>query len=69
MRINLTLEYEMAGSSLKQTTGTLFYLQNLQKTGTTEQECPVCREALTDKVTVARVFKHSHFVTVVTWKL
>lgn len=50
--LRLQDECSEAEAALKRTTGTLFYLMNLQKSGSTEQECPVCKEALTDKWSV-----------------
>lgn len=53
MLIRLQQESNEAEAALKRTSGTLFYLQNLQKSGGTELDpCPVCKESLKEKWSV-----------------
>lgn len=57
MLIKLQQESNEAEAALKRTSGTLFYLQNLQKSGGTELDpCPVCKESLKEKVTLKYFF-------------
>ena len=51
MLIKLEQECVEAETALKRTSGTLFYLKNLQNSGGTELDpCPVCKESLKEKV-------------------